>query len=340
MPTIKDIAKKLGVSVSTVSRALNNHPDIREETKEEVLEAIKKLNYTPNALARSLIHKRSYTIGLMIPDITDQFFSAMAQGVEEVLSDSGYLVVYGNMSRSPKKERIFLQNASERKMDGLIVTPDTMDDEMIALLQRLEIPVVFLRRRPPASLQMPFVDVDHYKGTCKAIEYLLSLGHKDIGFIGLPDYSFTGRERYRGFVDTMNRHGIELHPNGCVFDERSIALGYQGMAQLHVNYPGMTAVFAANDLLGVGALEWLAENRISVPEQMSVVGFDNLEMTNLHWIKLTTVAQPRTEMGKKAAELLMEMISEKRLASESILFDTELVIRNTCASPNVLKTTI
>lgn len=340
MPTIKDIAKKLGVSVSTVSRALNNHPDIREETKEEVLEAIKKLNYTPNALARSLIHKRSYTIGLMIPDITDQFFSAMAQGVEEVLSDSGYLVVYGNMSRNPKKERIFLQNASERKMDGLIVTPDTMDDEMIELLQRLGIPVVFLRRRPPASLQMPFVDVDHYKGTCKAIEYLLSLGHRDIGFIGLPDYSFTGRERYRGFIDTMNRHGIELHSNGCVFDERSIALGYQGMAKLHANYPGMTAVFAANDLLGVGALEWLAENRISVPEQMSVVGFDNLEMTNLHWIKLTTVAQPRTEMGKKAAELLMEMISEKRLASESILFDTELVIRNTCASPNVLKTTI
>lgn len=330
MTTIKDVAKKLGVSVSTVSRAMNNHPDIRPETKQEVLEAMKELNYTPNAVARSLIQRRSYTIGLMMPDITDPFLSAMAQGIEEVLSDDGYQVVYGNTSRSREKEESFLLSAGQRKMDGLIITSDFMDSEMIQLLKNLDIPVVFLRRRPPAELEMPFVDVDHYQGSCKAVEYLLSLHHEHIGFIGMPEYSYTGQERYRAYRDTMNKHGIDIHPEGIVFGARSYEGGFQAMAQLASAYPQMTAVFAANDILAIGALEWLAEQKVSVPGQMSIVGFDNLEVSNLHWIKLTTVAQPRKEMGRRAAELLMTMIQTKGAKGSSILFDTELIIRNTC----------
>lgn len=333
MPTIKDIARQLGMSVSTISRAMNNHPDIKPETKQKIMRAIEQLNYTPNALARSLIHRKSHSIGLMIPDITDPFFSAMAQGVEEVLSDGGYQVVYGNMSRRPEKEIRFLTSAAERKMDGLIVTPDFMHEDMVAMMKRLKIPVVFLRRRPAPELGMPFVDVDHYKGSCDAVEYLLSLGHREIGFIGMPPYSFTGRERYRGYLDTLKRHGLEAAPGAVVLDERTIKHGYRGMEKLAHDYPAMTAVFAANDMLGIGALEWMAKNNVSVPEQMSIIGFDNLEMTDLHWIKLTTVAQPRKEMGRKAAELLLEMLSdeEEKKTVQSILLETELVLRNTCA---------
>lgn len=331
MPTIKDIAKQLGLSVSTVSRALNNHPDIRLETKREVLEAIEKINYTPNAVARSLIHRKSLTIGLMIPDITDPFFSAMAHGVEEVLSDSGYQVVYGNMSRSPDKEIRFLRSAAERKMDGIIVTPDHLNDEMADMLRRLDIPVVFLRRRPIPGLDMPFVDVDHYKGAASAVEYLLSLGHRNIGFIGMPPYSFTGSERYRGYLDTLARSGIAPEERGIVLDERTSRHGYQGMEKLAAAFPEMTAVFAANDSLGIGALEWMAERGVRAPEQISVVGFDNLEMSDLYWIKLTTVAQPRKEMGRKAAELLMRMMAADEKTAESIVLDTELIVRRTCA---------
>lgn len=331
IPTIKDIAKELGVSVSTVSRALNNHPDISKETKEEVLRVIKQLNYTPNAVARSMIHRKTYTIGLMLPDITDPFLSSMAHGVEDVLSDSGYSIIYGNMSRRPDKEKRFLNSVVERKMDGIIVTPDFMDEETIDLLQRLKIPVVFLRRRPPAELDFPFVDVDHYKGSCDAIHYLISLGHREIGFIGMPEFSFTGQERYRGYVDTLQHYGIAPNPIGVAFEGRTTAHGYQGMEKLAAQYEGMTAVFAANDMLGIGILEWLAVHEKQVPEQMSVIGFDNLEFADLHWIKLTTVAQPRMEMGKKAANLLMNMILENRLTAESILLDTNLVIRQTCS---------
>jgi len=331
MPTIKDIAKQLGMSVSTVSRAMNNHPDIKPETKRKVLQVIEQLNYTPSALARSMIHRKTLSVGLMMPDISDPFFSAMAQGVEEVLSDGGYQVVYGNMSRRPDKELRFLVSAVERKMDGLIVTPDFMDEDFVSMLKRLKIPVVFLRRRPHPELNMPFVDVDHYKGSCRAVEYLLELGHRRIGFIGMPETSFTGRERYRGYLDTLKSRNIPVAPHGIVHAGRTFKQGYQGMEKLMAEYSGMTAVFAANDVLGIGALEWTAKHGLSVPEQMSIVGFDNLEMTDLHWIKLTTVAQPRMEMGRKAAELLMEMMKEEKQTAESILMDTELVVRHTCA---------
>ncbi|MFX3631248.1 MAG: LacI family DNA-binding transcriptional regulator [Candidatus Pristimantibacillus sp.] len=330
--TIKDVAKKLGVSVSTVSRAMNDHPDIRTETKQEVLEAMRELNYTPNAVARSLIQRKSYSIGLMMPDITDPFLSAMAQGIEEILSDKGYQVVYGNTTRMREKEESFLLSAAQRKMDGLIVTSDYMDADMIQLLRNLEIPIVFLRRRPPAELEMPFVDVDHYQGSCRAVEYLLSLNHKQIGFIGMPEFSYTGQERYRAYCDTMNKHQISVPSVATVFADRSYASGYQAMEQLYSAYPSMTAVFAANDILAIGALEWLAKQNIAVPDQISIVGFDNLEVSDLHWIKLTTVAQPRKEMGKKAAELLMSMVENKGSKQSSLLFDTELVIRRTCTS--------
>jgi LacI family transcriptional regulator len=331
VPTIKDIAKHLKVSVSTVSRALNNHPDIREETKQEVMEAVKRFNYTPNALARGLIQRRSLTVGLMIPDITDPFFSALAHDVEDVLSESGYQVFYGNTSRRADKEKRFLTNAIERQMDGLIVTPDFMDEETVELLQRMEAPIVFLRRRPPAELKVPFVDVDHYRGACDAIRYLLELGHTNIGFIGMPEYSFTGQERRRGVIDTLTQHGIDPAAGMIVAEEKMEASGYEAMGKLMAQFPAMTAVFAANDTLGIGALEWLAKNDVAVPGQMSVIGFDNLEATDLFWIKMTTVAQPRKEMGRKAAELLIDLIQHGQTAGEPILLDTELVVRRTCA---------
>ncbi|GAA4830241.1 DNA-binding transcriptional regulator CytR [Paenibacillus vulneris] len=331
MLTIKDIAKQLGVSVSTVSRALNNHPDIREETKQEVLEAMKRFNYTPNALARSLIQRKSNTVGLMIPDITDPFFSAMAHDVEEVLSENGYQVVYVNTSRRPDKEKRFLNSVMERKMDGIIVTPDFLDDDAKELLQRLNIPVVFLRRRPPEELNMPFVDVNHYEGACRAMDYLFSLGHRQIGFIGMPRYSFTGQERYRGYMDSLKKQGITPAPRGISWNGRTIECGYKAMERLREELPDMTAVFAANDLLGVGALEYTARNGVAVPDQISIIGFDNLEVTDLHWIKLTTVAQPRKEMGRKAAELLMQMMTDNLLTADSITLETQLIVRNTCS---------
>jgi LacI family transcriptional regulator len=326
---IKDIAKQLGVSVSTVSRAMNNHPDVREETKLQVMEVIRSLNYRPNAIAKGLIQKKTFTIGLMIPEISDPFFSALANAVEETLFDHGYQVVYGNTFRNPDKEKLFISNAIERQFDGLIITPDCLDEEFVEMLAILEKPVVFLRRRTPEGTSMPFVDVDHYQAATAAVNYLIELGHKQIGFIGMPESSITGNERLRGYKDVMRMQGL-LSDRHIVVGGRTIELGREAMGRLYAQNPDLTAVFSANDLLGIGALEWLAVNRISVPEQMSVIGFDNLEYANLHWIQLTTMAQPRQEMGSKAAELLLQMIADKETEPKSELIEAKLIVRRSC----------
>ncbi|MDT8858944.1 LacI family transcriptional regulator [Alkalihalobacillus sp. MEB130] len=332
MVTIKNIAKELGVSVSTVSRAINNHPDINYDTKQEILETIKRLNYTPNALARSMIQKKTYTIGLMVPDITDLYFSAIAHDVEEVLSEVGYQIIYGNTGRNPEKEKNFLFNSLARKMDGLIVTPDFVDDDMIKWFQQIEIPVVFLRRRPPAELNIPFVDVDHYKGACQAMNYLHSLGHTNIGFIRMPEYSFTGLERYMGFKDSQEQKGIAPPYHVAIAEGKGMEDGARAMEQLLEMNPDLTAVFAGNDQLAIGAMEWMERNGIKVPEQISIVGFDNLELANLHWVQLTTVAQPCQDMGRKAALLLLDMLNEKNERPDSEILATSLVVRRSCKS--------
>lgn len=328
MVTIRDVAKHLGVSVSTVSRAINNHPDIREETKHKVLEAMRQLNYTPNSLARSLIQRKTYTIGLMIPDIADTFFSASAHGVEETMAQSGHQVIYGSTGRNPEKEKAFLINAVERRLDGIIITPDHVDEEFLKLLDRIDIPIVMLRRKTSDDSKMPFVDVDHYSGACVATEHLISLGHQEIGFIGLPTQ--IGEERFRGYADTLRQHNLTPYRKDIMTSGRTreeVEGGRTAMKHLHQENPQLTAVFAANDQLGIGVLEYLAINNISVPENIAVIGFDNIVFSDLHWIKLSTMEQPRKEMGIKAAQLLLQMILKKEERPRSVILKANLIQR-------------
>ncbi|MGG2197956.1 LacI family DNA-binding transcriptional regulator [Paenibacillus validus] len=330
MANIKDIAKHLGVSVSTVSRAMNNHPDVRQETKLQVMEAVRYFNYRPNALAKGLIQKKTFTIGLMVPDLSDPFPTSLSNAVEETLFEQGYQVVFGNGNRNSEKEKQFLQSAIERQFDGLILTPDFLDDEFIELLSSLEIPIVFLRRRPPEGLSIPYVDVDHYQAATVSMNYLIELGHRQIGFIGMPQSSFIGNERLRGYTDVMRKNGLTPEAGHMIFGGRTIESGREAMGKLFGHNPDLTAVFAANDLLGIGALEWLAMHDIPVPEKVSVIGFDNLEYAGLYWIQLTTMEQPRREMGRRAAQLLLQMIADKEYTPESELMEARLVIRRTC----------
>lgn len=330
MTTIKSIAKELGVSVSTVSRAINNHPDISFDTKQQVMETIKRLNYTPNALARSLIQKKTFTIGLMVPDITGMYFSEIAHNVEEVLSEAGYQMIYGNTSRNKEKEKHFLFSSLARKIDGLIVTPDFIDEDTIEMFKQIKIPVVFLRRRPPEELDVPFVDVDHYKGACTAMDYLHSLGHSAIGFIGFPKYSFTGQERFQGYKERQQEKDFFNPLHVVKADGKEMSDGAEAMATLLDRSPEITAVFAANDQLAIGAMEWMARKGIPVPDRISIIGFDNIDLTSLHWIQLTTIAQPRRELGRRAALLLLDMLKDKDYIPDSETLGTELIVRSSC----------
>src|SRR5699024_5341560 len=228
-----------------------------------------------------------YTIGLMVPDIADPFFSGIAAGVEDALSNEDYQVVYGNTSRDSSKEKKFIESVFARKMDGVILTPEYLEDYFFTLLKKLNVPFVLLRRRTPAGLNFPFVDVDHYGGAQQAVKHLIKQGHKSIGFMGMSKDSFTSNERLRGYLDIMREFNLKVNESQIRIDGRKIESGRKGMGRMYQSYPELTAVFASNDLIGIGALEWLEINKKEGPKKMAVIGFDDLEISNLHWIQLT-----------------------------------------------------
>lgn len=327
---IKNIAQQHGVSVSTVSRALNNRKDISKDTREKILETAEQLNYKPNSIARSLVKNKSYTIGLMVPDISDPFFSKIASSIDENFFGKGYQVIYGNTLRDKENEKKFIDSVFSRKMDGVILTPEYLEDnEILKKISALQIPTLLLRRRPPKGIDIPFLDINHYHGACAAMEYMINKGHSNICFIGMTENSFISNERLRGFVDTLKKYEISFNNKQISVAGRTIEAGTSAMEKLYKENDYMTAVFASNDLLGIGALEWLAKNNISVPNDIAVVGFDNLDISSLYQIQLTTMSQPREEMGLLASKMLLEMI-EKAEKVEPNLLNAKLVKRHTC----------
>ena len=327
--TIRDVAKHLNISVSTVSRCLNNYPDVNADTRKRIFDAISELNYVPNASARNITRKSTHTIGLTIPDIQDPFFSANADAVEEVSRKQGYELIYGSLARSSSRLVDFIKRAVEMRLDGLIITPDVWDDELLRVLERLEMPVVALRRKPPPGVDIPYVDADHYNGARAMTEYLLSIGHRRIGHV--EHSTMLGAERRRGYVDVMHKHGLEpvVRATGSTTGRlaASVNNGRRATEELLAAAPDLTAVFVASDLLAMGTMEHCDRRGIRVPDDLSIAGFDNLEYAEFYWFQFTTMEIDRLELGRRAATTLLRMIEGKVRKPKPSLLETNLIIR-------------
>ena len=327
--TIKDVAKYCGVSVSTVSRCLNGYTDISEDTVNKVAEAVKKLDFVPSNTARMMTKKHTKIIGLTIPDIKDPFFAENAAGAENLLTEKGYQIFYGNMERSADKLIRFLQQAREMRFDGLIITPDEWSEELFDALQKLTIPMVALRRRLPQSLGVPYVDNDHYKGTFEMMNYLTSLGHKNIAHIVLP--TEIGKIRREAYLDFCTVRGLEAkdvtvdYPANKLSDAK--VNGYMAMKQIFDRYPDITAVFAGTDQLAIGALIYLREIGKAVPDEISIAGVNDMDYSDLPWFDLTTMSLNRVEMGRVAAQMLLDMVEKRVSHPENRLLDASLIVR-------------
>ena len=327
--TIRDVAKFCGVSVSTVSRVLNGYTDISEETAGRVFAAIKKLDYVPNNTARMLTRKNTRIIGLTIPDIKDPFFSENASGAEKLLQENGYRIFYGNMERSAEKLLNFLEQARQMRFDGLIITPDEWTGELLDTIRKISMPVVALRRRPPQSSGVPFVDNDHYKGAMEMMTYLTDLGHTRIAHIVLP--TGIGAIRREAYLDFCRIRGIEARdvkidlPANKLDQAREN--GYRAMKRIHETRPDTTAVFAGTDQLAIGAMVYLREKGIRVPADISVAGVNDMDYASLPWFDLTTMSLNRTEMGRAAARMLLDIIEERRPHPENLLLGTSIIVR-------------
>jgi len=331
--TIKDVAHRAGVSVATVSRVLNEDPKVKPHYRTRVLEAIADLNYRPNRLAANLRTQRTRVIGLIIPDIRNPFFMDVVRGIEDRAWSSGYTVVLCNSDDDPDRERAYLDVAREERWAGVILLAYGLEAEEYNSLGDSGIPLVLLDRRWPGVVADTVLS-DNVGGTRLAIQHLLGLGHRRIGFIAGPKHFTPGAERLRGYLEALAEAGVPVEPGLIVdggFTEdggREVCLALLDLA----NPP--SAIFCSNNLMTLGALAALKQRGVSIPQGMAVVGFDDLPWAELLSPPMTSVAQPAYEIGTQAMGLLLERTSGQvpERPTREVIMAPVLKVRGSCGA--------
>jgi DNA-binding LacI/PurR family transcriptional regulator len=322
MATIYDVAKKAGVGVGTVSRVLNANVHVSPQTRERVLLAIEELDYQPHAVARSLATRRTNSIGVLVPFFTRHFFIEVLRGIQDVAHRTDQGIFLYNVQKHDQKETYLARIPVERRVDGLIVITLRIRDGHAAKFQKGKLPVILVDSYHPI---LPSLVVDNAYGAKLATEHLLGLGHQKIAFLnGLMRYH-ASRARKDGFEEAYSQSGLQPDPKLVVETEFDRSGGKQGMAFLWERGARPTAIFAASDLQAIGAIEFLKTKGVRVPEDMAIVGYDDIEMAEL--LGLTTIRQPMYTMGAEAAERLLGGLEPPPTTEGPRVYRPELVIR-------------
>lgn len=328
MVRISDVAKLANVSTATVSRVLSNSGNVKKETTEKVLEAIQKLNYQPNILARQLRKLETKTILVVVPDITNTFFSKVLRGIEQVAIENDYEVLLGDTVNNVERERGYLDIIRQKKADGMILLTARLESHSLEEIAS-DFPVVLACEYLEGS-KIPTVSIDNISSARKATEYLINLGHRRIGFISGPLNIILSRDRLKGFRQAMAQHNIPIESFLVQEGDFSFESGYNMMMKFLALDQPPTAVFAANDEMAIGAIKAIKSNGLHVPDDISVVGFDDIKFASIYEPALTTISQPMFEIGKKAMELLIKLINKDKLEKNQYILEDQLVIRETC----------
>ncbi|MBG9718698.1 ribose operon transcriptional repressor RbsR [Bacillus mycoides] len=321
MSTIKDVAKLAGVSVATVSRVLNKNGYVHEDTLKKVERAIEMLDYKPSTVARSLYNKKSRLIGLVVPNIVNPFFPEVARAVEDVAYKQGYTVVLCNSDESLEKEKQYIDVLRQNNVDGFIVATNPQNS---VNYMNLSIPVVAIDRM--FNERIPTVYADNYAGSQAATKLLIDKGCKHIAHIRGPRDVSTANERFEGFVDVIMQNNLSYMIAESTFDP---ANSEQVTVELLEEYPHIDGIVAGNDLIAIGVVKAALQKGISIPEELQIIGFDGISLTEMMYPSITTVAQPIYEMGKIATELLLEQMEGNPLEEKHYRLPIEIIERNT-----------
>lgn len=332
MVTIKDIAKIAGVSPSTVSRALNDSPLISEETRVRIRMIAEKLGYERNELARGLVKGASGALGLIVPDITNPFFAEIARGVSDVAHAQGYGVLLCTTEGDLAREAEYFRFLRRKRVDGLILSAVTADDPNLSELLRNSLPFVLVSRLV-RGLDAPFVLGDDKMGARLAVEHLIGLGHRRIAFIGGPANVQSSQDRMEGYQAVLREQGLKPRAGWAVFADFTQSAGYEVARKLLRSRLRPTAIFAANDMIALGVMEAAEDLGLSIPEDLSLVGYDDISYAALPRIQLTTVAQPTYEMGRIAAEYLLAKCAGETEKKLQCVLPPRLIVRKTTAPP-------
>ncbi|MBW2038957.1 MAG: LacI family DNA-binding transcriptional regulator [Deltaproteobacteria bacterium] len=330
--TIKDIARLAHVSHTTVSRVLNNRPGVKKITRERVLKLIKELDYQPSLVARSMVLKKSKVLGLIITTIRNPFYLELSQGIEDTARSFGYSVILCCTNYDLSLEGEHIRELRRKGVDGIILTSAHIKDEYVAALAQEGFPLVLVNRKvleSDLSGKVDYVGVDNIKGGEMALEHLLKMGHRRIGIVRGSLESSVTMERMEGVRRALDKHGLSIDDDLIFGGDYLKGSGYEAAKRfLSLAHPP-TAIFSFNDYMALGVYDALLEKGVKVPEDVALLGFNDIEFASLRMVGLSTVSQKKYSLGSMAVRRLMQRIEGDQVGLEQVL-EPELIIRSSC----------
>lgn len=328
---LKDIAEKAGVSITTVSRVLNNKSSnipVSQNTKDMVKKIAKDLNYQPNANARALVSNKTKIIALVLPEDTGSFFNKVIRGIEEYVKKKGYRLILCTTGFEPP-EKVIEELLRQNIVDGVLIGSSTRinnKNHFINIVKDNSFPTVFITN---SWYDFPSVRVDSYKGAYQAAEHMIKKGRKNIAIITGPNIEeiIDSQERFNGFKDCLKDNKLELKEEYIIYGKYNFEKGYNSCKQLLNLKNPPDGIFISEDQMAMGAMRAALEMGVKIPQELSIVGFDDIDQAKYLNPSLTTVSQPRVEMGKKGAEMLIQLIENKELEDKEVIFQADLIVR-------------
>ena len=332
--TLEDIAKRCGVSRSTVSRVINNHPNVSDKVRKRVQKEIKNTGFRPHAAARALVSQRSWTIGLVLPRsvnsfFTDPYYPRLIQGIAQGCNQLKYTLGLYLLTDAEDEEEIFPRISRSGSLDGILFQSDQIGDQLIDRLAQSGIPMVIIGR-PFHNDNISYIDIDNVSAAKTAMRHLISLKYRRIGTITGPLNTTVGIDRKNGYLQALQEEGYPINEKLIVEGDFTEDKGYAGMLKILPEKPD--AVFVASDQMAIGAMRALREKGLRVPEDVAIIGFDDLPLSNSADLHLSTMHQPVSEFGVKAVEFLNDMIVNGTTPPRHIIMGAELVVRESCGT--------
>lgn len=327
--TMKDIAERVGVSVNTVSRAINDKPDISGQTKKEILQVAEELNYSPNRFARGLRSEKTFTIGVILSDILNPFYSSMLKGVEEAAKERGYRVIVMDTGEDYDNEQFAVETMLAEQVDGLLISPVQKRKQAVIEIQKSDLPFVLLGRYFD-SIETNYITTDDVKGAYSATQHLIKGGHKRIALINGPSYISSSKERFKGYKQAMENDNLLISDDLILHGMMDENDGYEALKKLVARDIEPTAVLCYSDFVALGVLQAADEIGLEVPENLAIIGYDDTFFSNYTKVPLTTVKIREKELGKRGFQILTKLIENSGTQNtlEQVRLETGLVVRD------------
>lgn len=337
MITIKDIARSAGVSHTTVSRALRGDSRITPDTTERIRHLASEMGYVPNSIAQSLTAQHTFTIGMLVTSVADPVVMDFVEGVESVAQDHGYSIFISTSRNDPQREMSLVDTFQRRRVDGIIVTSSRVGDKYRSTLKRIQVPIVLINSQEVDD-SLHVVDADSENGAILAVEHLLKLGHRRIGYVGDEERPLTNAKRLAGYRKALEKADIEVSPDWVCIPNADDDIQRGWLGQQHLMQEDVTAIFCHNDQIAIGVMNACYNKGIAVPQQLSIVGFDDIRAASYINPALTTIRQPLKKMGELAMAKLINIIENQQVDNE--ILDCELIERASTASPPSFSTSL